>query len=97
METMKTTLTTGEVLELAGQKFFYSIDGERVALFVHASVDNPRNLTVSHFASGKKIADIAPTLVAACGKDVKVAAKITIDRLVERVGAERVKTAFRRG
>lgn len=54
MATMKTTLTTGEVLELA-------------------------------------------VLAAACGKDVRGAAKITIDRLVERVGAERVKTAFRRG
>ena len=96
MATMKTTLTTGEVRELEGQKFFYSIDGERFALFVHASVDNPRKLTVSHFASGKKIADIAPTLAAAC-EDVKGAAKITIDRLVEQVGAERVKAAFRRG
>ena len=32
MATMKTALTTGEVLELAGQKFFYSIDGERLMI-----------------------------------------------------------------
>lgn len=94
---MKAKLNDGTVAELKGKKFFYEIEGSTVALFVHQSLNRPGVLSVSHFESGKKIIDIPTTVAAARRGDPVAAARVTMDRLVEQVGAERILTAIARG
>lgn len=54
--------------------------------------DHFGHLNVTHRVSTFKIADITPTIIGICAYDIKRAALLTLDKLVERVGVDRVRS-----
>lgn len=80
-------------IEIECRKFSHYIKNCRFWFAYHKSIDS-HGLTVSHFASGKKITDIGYSELSACLNDEKSAAKMAIDKLVARAGADKVYTVL---
>lgn len=61
---------------------------------IHPSLHLIGCLTVSHWDSGKKVADIMPDQLGAALGDKKAAGAATITRLAEKVGESRLRSAL---
>lgn len=51
-------------------------------------------LTVTHYDSGKRVCEVPHHTVAACCNDTKAAAKMALDKLIEKAGPERVRSVL---
>ena len=51
-------------------------------------------LTVTHYDSGKLVCEVPHHTVAACCNDTKAAAKMALDKLIEKAGPERVRSVL---
>jgi hypothetical protein len=79
----------GKLTELPAKRFSHYINNIQFWFALHDSPDRVASLTVSHWASGKRVALIGPS--ERCGqKNNKELAVAALDRLVENQGAERV-------
>ena len=84
---------SGERVEVEGRRFSHYVANTQFWFFVHKSLSG-RNTNVTHFESGKKVCEITPTTLAACRNDKMAAAKLAIEALVAKVGAERVRSVL---
>lgn len=90
---LKVTLANGLTQEVEARKFSHYIGNTRYWFAYHKAVDRI-GLTVSHLDSGKRIDAIPAGYVLACLRDEKAAAKMTIDKLVERAGIDKVRSVL---
>lgn len=96
MAKLKITMQSGEVLEVTGRRFSHYVGPYRFWFFLHKSVD-AHGFGVTHYDSGKRVLQIPANSVLACLGDEKAAAKMELDKLVERVGAERMRSVLSAG
>ena len=82
-------LPNGETLKVAGDRFSHYVGPHKFRFFYHKSVEKDFRYEVSHYESGIRVCEI-PQQVFYGAKDTKSAAKIALDQLIAKVGAERV-------
>lgn len=95
VEMAKLTITTqnGESLEIVGCRFSHYVANIRFWFFLHKTIGGV-GLTVTHYDSGKRVCEVPHDMVAACRDDTKAAAKMALDKLISRVGPERVRSVL---
>lgn len=93
MAKLKITLQSGEPLELEGRRFSHYVANIRFWFFLHKTV-NGFGLSITHCDSGKRVCEVPRHMVAACCNDTKAAAKMALDKLIEKAGAERVRSVL---
>lgn len=93
MAKLKITLQTGETLEIEGRRFSHYVANIRFWFFLHKTVGGI-GLTVTHYESGKRVCEVPHHMIAACCNDTKVAAKMALDKLIEKAGPERVRSVL---
>jgi hypothetical protein len=86
-------LVDGELRETKARRFSHYIGSVRHWFALHDGI-NHVGQAVSHWESGKLVRPIPPMFQAACRGDAKAAAKMTLDKLVESVGADRVNSVL---
>lgn len=88
---------TGERKPVDGaQRFSHYIGNIRFWFAVHECPSHVATLAVSHWESGKRCTLISPSeQIAAVGTDRKAQAKLALDKLVQKHGAERVQAVLR--
>lgn len=84
----------GPVLVPDAKVFTHYVQGEAFRFAYHKSLGILGHLTVSHYDSGSKITDIPPDMVGASGHDLKLAAKRGLERVIEKAGEARVRSAL---
>lgn len=82
--------TTGDQTPIEVKKFKHWIGTQEHWFCVHESLEMIGRYTVSDWASGYRVADIDYMTLATCRGDSKGAARLTLNKLVERVGESRV-------
>ncbi len=94
--TMQAYIQDGTTKKIEGRRFLFYPEnsGSGFWLFVHDSLTNIGQLTVSHYKSGKKILDVPQMTRMACLGDDVGAAKMATKALVDRVGAARVRSVL---
>jgi hypothetical protein len=90
---LKITMPTGETLEIEGRRFSHYVANIRVWFFLHKTIGGGGR-TVTHYDSGKRVLEVPHHTVAACCNDAKAAAKMALEGLIKRVGAERVRSVL---
>jgi hypothetical protein len=80
----------GDQTPVDAQKFKHWIGTQAHWFCVHESLSFIGQFTVSDYFSGFKVADVPYTTLIACRGDSKAAARLTLNRLVERAGESRV-------
>ena len=90
---MKLATVDGSDLEVEGHRFAHYVDNCRFLFFYHRSPDGI-GWQVSEWKTRKKVCDILPLYNGVCLKDKKAAAKMAIDQLCARHGAEKVKAVL---
>ena len=93
MAKLKITLQTGETLEIEGRRFSHYVANIRFWFFLHKTIGGV-GLTVTHYESGKSVLEVPHHTVAACCNDTKAAAKMALDKLIVKVGPERVRSVL---
>lgn len=93
MAKRKIFMADGSFLEVEGRRFSHYVGNIQFWFFLHKTVGG-HGLTVTHFESGKRVCDVPHHVVAACLNDTKAAAKMELDKLVARAGAERVRSVL---
>lgn len=93
MAKLKITLASGESLEIEGHRFSHYVGPYRFWFFLHKTI-NGVGLSVTHCDSGKRVCEVPHHFQAACVEDSKAAAKMALDKLIERAGAERVRSVL---
>jgi len=88
---LKITLQTGETLDIEGRRFSHYVANFRFWFFLHKTIGGV-GLTVTHYESGKRVCEVPHHMVAACCNDTKSAAKMALDKLIEKAGPERVRS-----
>lgn len=86
-------MQSGETVEVTGRRFSHYVGPYRFWFFLHKSVD-ANGYDVTHCDSGKRVLRVPANTVCACLNDEKAAAKLELDRLIERAGAERVRSVL---
>lgn len=79
--------------KIEARRFSHYIGNIRYWFAYHKPYKQPMGLQVTHIDSGFKVCD-ASGLRMACLGDDKAAAKMALDQLIERVGAERVRSVI---
>lgn len=87
--------TNGDQTAIEARKFKHYIGTQPHWFCVHESLDRIGQMIVSDWASGFSIAAIPHSTIMACRCDSKAAARLTLNRLVERVGESRVLEVLR--
>lgn len=90
---LKLTMQDGSIVEVEARKFSHYIGGARYWFAYHKGTDIFGQV-VTHLDSGKRVCEVPALYAAACLSDTKAAAKMAIDKLVERVGADKVKSVL---
>lgn len=93
MAKLKITLQNGETLEIEGRRFSHYVANIRFWFFLHETIGGV-GLTVTHYESGKRVLAVPHHTVAACRNDTKAAAKMALDKLIAKVGPERVRSVL---
>lgn len=86
----------GDQTPIEAKKFKHWVGTQEHWFCVHRSVNLLGQWTVSDWASGYRVQDVAYLTLAACRNDPKDAARLTINKLVERVGESKVLEALRK-
>ena len=92
---MKLTITLGNggTQTIEAKKFSHYIGGVRYWFAYHKSLTTIETV-ITHVESGVRVTSIPHMTLAASYGDTKHAAKMTLDELVARVGAPRVRSAL---
>jgi hypothetical protein len=85
----------GDQTPIQVQKFKHWIGTQEHWFCVHGSLEYLGQYTVSDWDSGFLVKDIDHMTLAACRGNVKDAARLTLKKLVERVGESRVLEVLR--
>ena len=93
MATLKITLTDGTIKEIEGRRFSHYVANVRFWFFLHKSLTG-FGLTVTHVDSGKRVLEVPHHIQMACLGDDKAAAKMALDKLIEKAGAARVRSVL---
>lgn len=87
--------TDGDKTPIEAKKFKHRIGDQEHWFCVHESIEYYNRWAVSDWASGYRVQYIDFLTLQACRGDVKAAARMTLDKLVERLGASRVLEVLR--
>lgn len=93
MAKLTITMQTGDPLEIEGRRFSHYVANIRFWFFLHKTIGGV-GLTVTHYDSGKRVCEVPHHTVAACCNDTKAAAKLALDKLIEKCGPERVRSVL---
>lgn len=93
MAKLTITMQNGESLEIVGRRFSHDVANIRFWFFLHKTIGGV-GLTVTHYDSGKRVCEVPHHMVAACRDDTEAAAKMALDKLISRVGPERVRSVL---
>lgn len=93
MAKLKIKTQDGATLEIEGHRFSHYIANCRFWFFLHKQIGG-NCLTVTHWDSGKKVCLVPNNSIAACVGDAKSAAKMELDSMAKRVGAERMRSVL---
>lgn len=85
----------GDQTPIEARKFKHWIGTQEHWFCWHESLNHVNGWTVSDWASGYRVADFSAFQVLACRGDKKAAARLALNRLVERVGEGRVLEVLR--
>lgn len=85
----------GDQTPIEARKFKHWIGTQEHWFCVHESLDLIGAYTVSDWTSGMRVAAIEHMTLAACRGDAKDAARLTLNKLVERLGESRVLNTLR--
>lgn len=94
MAKLKITMQNGTPLEIEGRRFSHYVGPYRFWFFLHKAIGGGFGLDVTHCDSGKRVCEVPHHMVAACCNDTKSAAKMALDKLIEKAGAERVRSVL---
>lgn len=83
----------GQRQDFPARRFSHYIGSVRYWFALHKGISHI-GMAVSHWDSGKLVRPIPVGYQIACLGDDKAAAKMTLDKLVESVGAERVQSVL---
>lgn len=86
-------MADGAKLETEGRRFSHYVGPYQFWFFLHKAPGRV-GMVVSHYDSGKRVLDVPHHMIAACCNDTKSAAKMALDKLIERAGAERVRSVL---
>ena len=79
--------------KVEGRKFSHYIGNIRYWFAYHKPYKQMFGLQVTHLDSGFKVCDAAGLVTATLGDD-KAAAKMALDQLIKRVGAEKIRSVI---
>ena len=94
MAKLKITMQNGTTLEIEGRRFSHYVGPYRVWFFLHKAIGGRFGLDVTHCDSGKRVCEVPHHMVAACCYDTKSAAKMALEKLIEKVGAECMRSVL---
>lgn len=92
---LKLTLKNGQSIEVEGQRFSHYVQNCRYWFFLHTPIGQKFGLQITHCDSGMRVCEVEHITRQACLGDDKAAAKMSLDKLCQRVGEAQVASALR--
>ena len=92
----KITLKTikGDMI-VEGRKFAHYIGNIRHWFAYHTPLGQSFGTQITHIETGFRVCEVGNGTIGCCRNDVKAAAKMELDRLIQRVGVARFESAIR--